>query len=1364
MKKHLFSILTALCLCLSMLPTAAFAEGGTEEPPVCICETACTAESMNAECSVCGAEGALTENCIEYVKSADGTMTQPKGEPVTLNSEGENALANATEKEVRTAETLSAAIADPNVTTVKLATDIVFDGTLTVTRAVKLDLNGFTLKFANPRQIPITTYGRNTSFTQNYPIGILVEFQVSQSGQLTLADGSEAATGRLEMTGVNDVAIFVTGGGTLTMTGGTITNSYSGEISGIPDMTGIAILRGTATMTGGRIENQKQMGVWVCASTFTMGGNAVISGCGTATGSPSFVGGGVLVQYNCAPYEKNDPQRTIISSYFTLEGGAKIENCAARIGGGVCVGNNCLFTMTGGGSITGCTAYTEGGGVVTEGYGPGGTFADPKPVFIMTGGSISDCNAGDTYGGTGGGVSVGGMLAGSTTLSAFEMTGGTITGCKAVNGGGVNIQGSSSFTMTNGSITGCEGLLGGGVELRQAHTGVAPTTFTMSGGSITGCKAADATDASCGRGGGVYMGSGCQLAMSGNARITGCEAARSGSSIYGTNDASYPWQVPLLTRSDNAQVDKGVSMDYALQLVSGGDDFKTVRMDGLGTKESPYEIGTADQLKLFRQIVNGVQTGNQNAVLPPQNPAACAVLTGSIDLNNEKWTPIGNDSNKYTGTFNGQNYTINGLNIDDADQRYVGLFGYIEGAAIKNLTVAGTVKGSKSIGGIVGGATKSSTIENCRNNCRVTSNAANDGSPSAAGIVSWASNTIIAGCVNTGMIEANGGYTGEAGGIVSTLSASVTIRNCCNTGEVKVSGNGDVGLYDAGGIVGASNAGTVVGCYNAGIVTVDCSGEATYFSYVGGIVGFAGHYGEGEAVYDCFNVGAVKAQGKVYVGGVVGRNSAAKVYNCYNAGAMTGPSIGGVVGSNSNAVENCYYLDSTAEKAIAENDAKYGTVDEATGPKTAVELGSGTVLALLINGRDDSEHPWNSECKYLAAAGKTLPVFNWQNGDEHTHTWSQWTHVDGTDTHSRSCTCNAVETENCFGGEATCTAKAKCATCGEEYGTINPNHHGDKLTHVAAKAATTNEEGNIEYWYCEACHRYFSDAGVQKEIAQADTVIPKRQSSGGSSSSSYPVTAPAKTENGSVTVSPKNASKGCTVTITVTPDSGYVLETISVTDKNGNDLKLTDKGNGKYTFTMPGSKVEVKVTFMEDNSVLNFFYDVPNDAYYYEAVKWAAENGITGGVGNSLFAPNQPCTRAQIVTFLWRAAGSPVVNYLMPFTDVDESAYYAEAVRWAASTGIVTGLTETTFGTNDVCTRAQAATMIYRYAQAQGKGFTGAWMFLLPFTDVPEWAYESVAWCYMNGVTTGVSETAFAPSNDCTRAQIVTFLWRAFNK
>ena len=193
-----------------------------------------------------------------------------------------------------------------------------------------------------------------------------------------------------------------------------------------------------------------------------------------------------------------------------------------------------------------------------------------------------------------------------------------------------------------------------------------------------------------------------------------------------------------------------------------------------------------------------------------------------------------------------------------------------------------------------------------------------------------------------------------------------------------------------------------------------------------------------------------------------------------------------------------------------------------------------------------------------------------------------------------------------------------------------------------------------------------------------------RPSSGSSSSSSYDptysVSTPSKTEHGTVTVSPKNASKGDRVTVTVKPDSGYILETLTVTDKNGNELTLKDKGNGKYTFTMPAGKVEVKATFMEDNSMLNFFYDVPNNAYFYEAVKWAVKNGITTGVGNDLFAPEQPCTRAQIVTFLWRAAGSPEPKGAASgMTDVVSGSYYEKAVAWAIENGITTGTTTSTF-------------------------------------------------------------------------------------
>ena len=248
-----------------------------------------------------------------------------------------------------------------------------------------------------------------------------------------------------------------------------------------------------------------------------------------------------------------------------------------------------------------------------------------------------------------------------------------------------------------------------------------------------------------------------------------------------------------------------------------------------------------------------------------------------------------------------------------------------------------------------------------------------------------------------------------------------------------------------------------------------------------------------------------------------------------------------------------------------------------------------------------------------------------------------------------------------------------------------------------------------------------------------------------------------KTENGSVTVSPKSASKGSTVTITVKPDSGYVLETLTVTDKNGNELTLKDKGDGKYTFTMPAGKVEVKATFMEDNSVLNFFYDVPNDAYFYEAVKWAVKSGVTNGLTDTMFGPYESCTRAQIVTFLWRAAGSPEPKTASSFTDVHASAYYAKAVAWAVENGITNGMTETTFAPDATCTRGQSVTFLYRALKGSASGSTN-------FTDVASDAFyaDAVNWAVANNVTNGTSATTFSPNADCTRAEIVTFLYRAY--
>ena len=270
--------------------------------------------------------------------------------------------------------------------------------------------------------------------------------------------------------------------------------------------------------------------------------------------------------------------------------------------------------------------------------------------------------------------------------------------------------------------------------------------------------------------------------------------------------------------------------------------------------------------------------------------------------------------------------------------------------------------------------------------------------------------------------------------------------------------------------------------------------------------------------------------------------------------------------------------------------------------------------------------------------------------------------------------------------------------------------------------------------------------------------------SGGSFSSgrddsdpSYAVGIPDKTENGSVSVSPKNASQGDRVTVTVKPDAGYELDSLKVFDKNGKELELTDKGDGKFTFIMPAGKVEVKATFTEEVKT-SPFQDVPTDAYYYEAVKWAQKKGITGGIGDGLFGPNQPCTRAQIVTFLWRAAGSPEPEGTAAgMTDVAAGSYYEKAVAWAIENGITTGTADGRFAPDATCTRAQGMTFLFRASKASADGAPA-------FSDVAADAYyaEAVKWATDNGITNGTTSSTFSPGSGCTRAQIVMFLWRLY--
>ena len=1061
----------------------------------------------------------------------------------------------------------------------------------------------------------------------------------------------------LKMTGAGSV-IYVEPGATLTLT-----DSKPRAIHKFtPDANDLWVLdetNGTETVRGGVITGGTGTqnvhgtaydggGVHIAPSgKLTMNGGSIV---GCSASSSGGRGGGVYIGTN---YNRTDPK----SGEFIMNGGSII-GCTAGFGGGVAVDPWGKFTMNPGSEIRSCTAqYSGGGGVhinsmMDEGSGK----------FILAGGTIRACKAVASMYGRGGGV---------YNSGEFVMEAGTIQGCSAS----------------------CDNNASGGV-LNEARC-----PFTMSGGSIednvenSGTMYAD---------GGRITGNVTNGTNSGWGKITGNNGATGETSFEGpvTNSSSGTIENGVFNGpvTNNGTITGGMFNGTVTNngSITGG-TFNTA-ITGSGTETDPYQISTAAQLKLFRDIVNG--TGGQT-----QNAGACAKLMNDIVLNDgtfdesgnysssliganpEEWTPIAysgpfteNTTLYYTGTFDGQGHTIKGLYVSAGsgsnieDQVCLGLFSTAKKAVIRNVTVTGYVFGfAGNLGGIVG-YLSDGTIENCANYCTVKSTLAVTEGPS------------------------------YVGGIAGAMDKGSVIRDCYNTGTITVVDYREWNM--TGGVVGYSDDSAVSNCYNAGKV-------AGSWNYNGEIVGGS------------------------------------------NAGDENG---------NPSTVSNCYYLDGTGWNAVGNGK---GSITN-TESKTAAQFANGTVLALLINDRTDNDHPWNSQCQYLAAAGKTLPVFKGQ-GDAHTHNAVNPNNWESNETeHWQVCACGAeFNKRGHSGGTANCTEKAVCADCGAKYGNTNPSNHDDKLKHVEAKAATTSEEGNIEYWYCEACGKYYSDAGTKNEITQAETVISKRHSSGGGSggSSSYPITVPGKTENGTVTVSLRSAEKGDSVTITVKPDSGYQLDDLAVTDKNGKELKLTDKGNGKYTFTMPSGKVKINATFTKE-AESSPFSDVSTSAYYFEAVKWAQEKGITGGIGNGLFGPNQPCTRGQIVTFLWRAAGSPVVNYAMNMTDVAEDAYYGEAVRWALSEGITTGIGDTAFGPDAACTRAQAVAFLFRYAAANGMDAVTLADLISGFADaasVPGYAVSAMNWALSQGIMKG-SGTQLLSGNTCTRAQIVTFLWRLYTE
>ena len=388
---------------------------------------------------------------------------------------------------------------------------------------------------------------------------------------------------------------------------------------------------------------------------------------------------------------------------------------------------------------------------------------------------------------------------------------------------------------------------------------------------------------------------------------------------------------------------------------------------------------------------------------------------------------------------------------------------------------------------------------------------------------------------------------------------------------------------------------------------------------------------------------------------------------------------------------------------------------------------------------------------------------------------------------------------------ATCTEAGNeaywtCSGCGKYFSNENGTNEiekdswvlktlGHDMTKTDAKEATCTEDGNNEYYTCSRCGGVFKDeAGTQATTVEAETLkklghdwsnkngicarcdakCTETHKPGTTCSvchkytsypyvpgaPTYPATAPA-VPNGTVTVSPANASKGANVTVTVKPNEGYELGSLAVKDASGDLLPLADLGNGKYSFVMPDGKASVEAEFVK--TAATSFADVPANDYFADAVKWAVDKDVTNGLTDTMFGPYESCTRTQIVTFLWRAAGSPEPRTASSFTDVPASAYYAKAVAWAIENGITNGMTETTFAPNATCTRGQSVTFLYRALKGTASGSTN-------FTDVKSDAFytDAINWAVANNVTNGTSNTTFSPNADCTRAEIVTFLYRAY--
>ena len=545
-------------------------------------------------------------------------------------------------------------------------------------------------------------------------------------------------------------------------------------------------------------------------------------------------------------------------------------------------------------------------------------------------------------------------------------------------------------------------------------------------------------------------------------------------------------------------------------------------------------------------------------------------------------------------------------------------------------------------------------------------------------------------------------------GILVDWMTNSTIKNCYTTGSI--TGGSYIEKY-IGGIAGFLNGkNSISQCYSTAAITGNYDGEyyaeqegglepMDCWDSLGGIVG-ASYTGQ-VTISNCWFGGEIVVKSiQAPVGGIIGYGEGVSMVNCLVATKGIG---------NDGRENTCwlgYVIDTDAKNCFWPADDRYGSnvSNEESGNSAGTatnDFNSDDVLVgLNANAAEGIE--W--------VAGINHPTFAWDDANI----------------------------------PADYTAVNEAIAAAEKFDKALYSNYADVEAAINAVDRTKSKAEQAEV-----------DAMAQA-IEKAINALVRKSSGGDDSDPTYAIEVGKDIRNGTVTANRRYAERGDTVTITVKPDDGFKLDDLTVTDKNGKELKLTDKGNGKYTFTMPAGKVEINAAFVKEVET-SPFSDVSASNYYYEAVKWAQEKGITGGIGNGLFGPNQPCTRAQIVTFLWRAAGSPEPKSMSSFSDVSTDSYYAKAVAWAVENGITTGTGDGKFSPDATCTRAQSVTFLFR---AIGKLVDSK----AEFSDVLTDSYyaNAVAWAVENGVTNGIGDGLFGPDNSCTRAQIVTFLFRAY--